>query len=120
MLARDYIRRLALALVIVMAVVAIAIPTCVMVGCDMQMGGGMPFMPHGVGVFNDCPGQWVSSTGPLAVLSSSADTLMLTLLAAVVAAIVVFSPRMVARPVRVSRAEPPPPPEPPRGERFRV
>jgi hypothetical protein len=112
-------RRFLMPLVIAMALVAIAVPTCRMVGCEMDMGA-MPFMPHGAGFYNQCSGEWVTSAGPAGVVPPGVDTLMLTLMAAVLVAVVLFSPMMSARPVFAFSAQPPPPPEDPRGERFRV
>ena len=34
-----HMRRMILPLAVVVAVVAIAVPTCQMIGCDMEMGG---------------------------------------------------------------------------------
>jgi len=115
------IHRVALPLVIAMAIVAIAIPTCRMINCDMDMGKGMPFMPRGLGIFNPaCAGEWVTSTGPSAIVPSGVQSLLLTLIAAVVAVVALFAPQFTARPVFAFSAQPPPPPESPRGERFRV
>lgn len=119
MFAGNNIRRITLALVIVMALVAIAIPTARMIGCDMSMGG-MPFMPVGAGFYNDCPGEWVTSTGPAGVTSNGLLNLVLTLASALMVAAIVFSPSVSARPVRVVLGEPPGPPSDPRGQRTRI
>jgi len=113
-------RRMVLPLAIVLAVVAIAIPTCRMVGCDMSMGA-MPFVPFsGSHVSADCPGEWGVFTTPASTLPSSSDSLILTLAAALFAGVLLMAPQVVARPVLARVSNPPPPPDEPRGERFRV
>ena len=109
-----------MALVVMMAVVAIAIPTCTMIGCDMGMGGGMPFMPSGAGIFNSCPGEWVSNTGPAGVLPSGIENIVIVLGAFVVAAAITLAPRESTSMVQARAAEPPPPPEDPLGQRTRI
>jgi hypothetical protein len=111
-------RKTAVALAIVIALVAIVVPTCRMVGCSMEMG----FMSSGMGLgfLPNCGGTYVMSGAPAAVLPAGADSLTLALVAAVVAAIALFRPRVATRLVRIIDAAPPPPPEDPRGERFRV
>jgi len=107
-------------LVTVLAVVAIAIPTCTMIGCDMGMTGGMPFMPSGTGIFNACSGEWVTSSGPLGVLPNAAENLVIALSAAFIAVAVVLSPRASAIVEPAYFADPPPPPEDPLGQRTRI
>jgi hypothetical protein len=109
-----------MALVVMMAVVAIAIPTCTMIGCDMAMTGGMPFMPSGAGIFNACSGEWVTSTGPAGVLPSGLENIVIVLGALVVAVAINLAPRESTSMVRVLAAEPPPPPEDPLGQRTRI
>jgi len=109
-----------LPLVVVLALVAIAVPTCRMVGCDMDMNA-MPFVPFsGAHFASDCPGQWEMNSVPASTLPSSSDTILLTLVAALVVAFVAFAPQVSAQPVYARVSNPPPPPEEPRGERFRV
>ncbi len=113
-------RKVAMALVVMMAVVAIAIPTCTMIGCDMGMGGGMPYMPVGAGIFNTCSGEWVTSSGPAGVLPNGAENIILTLGALFVAVAMTLVPRESTRIVQALSAEPPPPPETPLGQRARI
>lgn len=113
-------RRVAMALVIAIALVTIAIPTIAMIGCEMDMGKGMPYMPSGVGIFNVCPGDWVTSTGPVAVVPTSTTSILLVLSAIVLAAAVLLAPREPVSVVVSERDEPPPPPEDPLGQRFRI
>lgn len=112
-----------LPLAIVVAIVAIAVPTCRMVNCTMDMNamGAMKIVPfHGPHFSAKCSGMWEVFTTPASTAPSSSDPLTLTLLAALAAAVILFAPRLVARPVLVRVSDPPPPPEEPRGERFRV
>ena len=120
MLAGANNRRVSMVLVMVIAVIAIAIPTCTMIGCDMGMSGGMPFMPKGAGIINACPGEWVTSSGPVGVLPSGVENLLVALSAVLLVAAVVMAPRTSAdvRPAII--AEPPPPPEDPLGQRTRI
>ena len=95
---------------------------CRMVGCQMQMGSYMGFMHAGdtAGLFSDCGGAWTLSDTPTGVVPSGLQTLLLSLFAFIAAALVLLQPQMVARPVRIVDAAPPPPPESPLGVRFRV
>ena len=88
-------RSMSMALVVMMAVIAIAIPTCTMIGCDMSMGQGMPFMPSGTGIYNECSGEWFTSTGPAGIVSNGVESLLLSLVVAAFVAAVVFAPRNV-------------------------
>lgn len=107
---------------VAVAVVAVAIPTCQMIGCSMDMSGGMmAISTHpGPSLGNACDGLWVTSSGPLGVAPSEFANLLLGLVAAIVAAAVLFSPRPAMRPVRLVDAHGPPPPLEPRGERVIV
>jgi hypothetical protein len=109
-----------MALVVMMAVVAIAIPTCTMIGCDMGMSGGMPYMPSGTGIFNSCAGEWVTNTGPAGVLPSGLENIVLVLGAIIVAVAITLVPRQSNSMVQILAAEPPPPPEDPLGQRTRI
>jgi ABC-type antimicrobial peptide transport system permease subunit len=114
-------RKTLIVLTIVVAFVAVAVPTCQMVDCNMEMGY-MPFM-HGQADFNIssmCGGEWVASQAPNAIVPAGADSLVLALVSAVVAAVLMLRPQLVAGSVRIEEFTPPPPPEEPRGERFRV
>jgi len=114
-------RKTLIAIAIVVAFVTVVVPTCRMVGCQMQMGG-MGFMHQGdaLGFFSDCGGAWSVSDVPVGVIPSGISALLLALLSAVFAAMMLLRPNVVVQAVRFVDADPPPPPEPPRGERFRV
>jgi hypothetical protein len=113
-------RRTAFALAIIIAFVAVVVPTCRMVGCTMDMGAMMHGMGDMAAFSADCAGTLVMSSSPVAIVPSGADTLTLALVAAVVAALALLMPAMSVRPVFVMEPTPPPPPLPTRGERFRV
>jgi hypothetical protein len=114
-------RKLIVPLIVVVAIVAVAIPSCQMIGCTMPIRF-MPLITDGVSFTNpsSCGGAFVFGSTPSAVVPSGADSLMLTLVAALAIAAVLFAPRVEAGPLRIVRIEPPPPPEDPRGERFLV
>jgi hypothetical protein len=109
-----------MALVVMMAVIVIAIPTTTMIGCDMAMGGGMPFMPTGTGIYNGCVGEWATTSGPSGVVPSGLQSLLMALSVAVVAVAVTLAPRETSAPARIPADEPPPPPEDPLGQRTRI
>lgn len=117
-------QRFMLPLAIMVALVAVVLPTCQMVGCDMNGTGmgAMPFMPKG-GAYSDCPGEWVvntsSSTG---IVPSGGDSLSFMLLIALLAIVGVmfFAPQVSLRPAAVYTGDPPPPLEDSFGARFRV
>jgi len=112
-------KRALIALAIVVAFVAIAVPTCRMVGCSM--GGAMPFGNTDMaGFFGDCGGTYVSSSAPSAIVPAGADSLVLALVTAVVAAVALTKPPVLVQAIRVHDSDPPPPPEDPRGERLRL
>lgn len=107
-----------IALAIVVAFVAIVVPTCRMVGCSM---GGMPLghmdMP---GFFGTCGGTFVTNTAPNAVVPSGADSLSLALISLVVAALMAFQPKVRVMRICAHPSDPPPPPEDPRGMRLLI
>lgn len=114
-------RKALIALAIVVAFIAIVVPTCRMVGCSMSLGSAMPFGDHPmVGFFGDCGGTYVTSSSPSAVVPAGADALTLALVSAVLAALALSVPRVRVQTIRVHASDPPPPPEPPRGERLRL
>lgn len=112
-------RRTLVALAIVVAFVAIVVPTCRMVGCSMEMGGAMPFGHQDVaGFFSDCGGTYVLSGPPTAVVPSGADALTVALVSAVTAALALFVPVLPTGRIALTAVDPPPPPEPPLGVRL--
>jgi len=114
-------RRYLLPLAIVVAIVAIAVPTCRMVGCDMGAMGAMPLVPHnGPHVSEMCLGQWELSSTPTGIVPTGSDPLTLSLFAALVAAVIVLAPQRAARHEFAYVSNAPPPPQDPLGERFRV
>jgi hypothetical protein len=113
-------RKTLVAVMLVVAVLAVAIPTCIMVGCDMSMPGGMMMgFPHtGTSFTHPCDGSWVDSARLVGVAPGEFLSLIIVLIAAMYAAVLMFSPRAQFQPVRIVEAHAPPPPLEPRGERF--
>jgi len=112
-------RKALVALTIIVAFVAVVVPTCVMVGCSM--GGAMPFGHLDMtSLYSDCGGTYVTNTAPSAIVPAGADSLVLALVSAVLAALVLFRPAPTVQTIRVHASDPPPPPEDPRGERLRL
>ena len=114
-------RKTTIALVIAVALIAIVVPTCRMVGCSMD-GGYMGFlnMADEFGMLGTCGGEYQTSTGPESVVPAGLQALLLSLVAAIAAVALVLAPRVETARVVVADSAPPPPPEDPRGERFRV
>ena len=114
-------RRTLIVIAIVVAFVAVVIPTCRMVGCSMSMGGAMPFGQQWTpGFFGDCGGEYVVNGTPVAVVPAGVDALTTALTAVVFAALALLVPRLAHGPLLLIEATPPPPPEAPRGMRFRL
>ena len=122
MFARNDNRKAMLAVMLVIAVIAVAIPTCEMLGCNMDMSGGMMRITTipGPTLGNVCGGIWVTSNSVAGVMPAELLNLLLLLIAAFAFALMAFSPRVEFRLARVSDANAPPPPFEPRGERFIV
>lgn len=120
MFARNDSRKMLLAVMLVIAVLAVAIPTCEMIGCDMGMCGGMMrITTHPGPVASDpCSGTWISNSSIIGVMPAEFLSLLVVLIAAMSAALLLFSPRAQFQPVRLVEANAPPPPLDPRGERF--
>lgn len=111
--------RALIALAIVVAFVAIVVPTCRMVGCSMT-GGAMPWGHSMIpGFFGDCGGTYLTNGAPTAIVPSGVDSLVLALVFAVFAAAALYRPRTVVQRIVSHSADPPPPPEDPLGQRFR-
>ncbi len=119
MFARSDRRRMMLALVIAIAVVSVAVPTCQMVACSMDMSGGMMriFPSTNASIHGACDGTWLSSSSPLGVMNDF-SVFILALITAFAGALMLFAPQLSARSIRVAEANAPPPPLDPRGQRF--
>jgi hypothetical protein len=109
-----------LAVMLVIAVLAVAIPTCQMIGCNMGMAGGMMRISTnpGLSLGAPCDGTWVSSESVIGVLPSNFLSTLVVLLAVLGMAVLMFSPKLVSRPIYLAEANAPPPPLEPRGERY--
>ena len=120
MFGRNDNRRMMLAVMLVIAVIAVAIPTCEMIGCNMGMCGGMMHISAILGptFSNACGGTWLTSGSVAGIMPAEFLTLILALIAAMAASLMAFSPRVEFQMARLVEANAPPPPLDPRGERF--
>jgi hypothetical protein len=105
-----------MAMVIIIAMVAVLLPLCIMLGCGM---GPSEMASHTFGFSSQCATTMVSGA-EAAIAPANIQSLILTLVAAIGAAFVLTSPQFTMRLVRVVAEDPPPPPEDPRGARFIV
>lgn len=113
---RVNIRRLSVTMIIIMAMIAVALPLCQMIDCNMLMGT----MSHHMGASLSRACDFASSTtaGPIGVVPPGSESLLLSLAALLGVAFVVLHPPREVRLVRVIAEDPPPPPEDPRGARL--
>jgi len=109
-------RKLSLTMIIIVGLIAVAVPVCQMVGCSMSPGG-MPFSP-GAAFRSVCDGTLMMSTTPAGTLPPSSESLLLTIAAAIVAMVVLVVPPYQTSYVLLVAEDPPAPPEDPRGERL--
>ncbi len=106
---------------VALALVAIVMPTCRMVGCAMEMGSVAPWGVQDVaGLFSDCGGEYVTSTAPFAIVPAGADALLVSLFAVAFAAVAGMVQLSASRSAAFVVARPPEPPEPPLGARLRL
>jgi len=115
-------RKILIAVAVMVALVAIVVPTCRMVGCSMD-AGYMGFMHSDstAGIFGSCGGEYSTSFGPDGVIPTAMQSLLLSLIGAVALIATLYAPTLVSRPVYlVDSSPPPPPPEDPLGARFTV
>lgn len=115
--ARIDIRRVSLTMAVVVAMLAIALPLCQAIICDMSMGS-MSSSHMGTIFSGACDLGVMTSTTPAGVVPPGAQSLLLSLAMLIVMALVtVFPPRQL-RLIRVVAEDPPAPPEDPRGVRL--
>ena len=118
MYATNDMRKVSIAMVIILAMVAVLLPLCVMIGCGMDTGHMMG--SHTGFGFTDACTNAAGDAAQAAIAPGNLQTLIMTL---VVALGLVFSlalPQPSAHLVRIVAEEPPPPPEDPLGARFIV
>lgn len=112
-------RSVYIALLVMVAFVAIVVPTCRMVGCSMT--GAMAWKTLDTpSLFGDCGGTYVTSTTPAAVVPPGAETLVLVAVAMVLASAGLFTAEAHAQRLVPVQASPPPPALDPRGMRLRI
>jgi ABC-type spermidine/putrescine transport system permease subunit II len=104
-------------MVIIIAMVAVLLPLCMMVGCGMSttqmLGSSM------LGFSSACA-TTMTSNAEAAIAPANLQSLILTLVAALGAVFVFATPRHSTRLIRVLAEDPPAPPEDPLGARFIV
>jgi hypothetical protein len=120
MFARSDKSKMMLSAMMVIVVLAVAIPTCQMIGCNMGMVGGMMrISTHPGPTFSaPCDGTWVSSATQIGIVPSNFFAALVALVAVLAMAKMMFSPTMAARPLYIADSNAPPPPVEPRGERY--
>ena len=113
-------RRTLIAVAALVAFIAIVIPTCQMVGCSMS-GGAMSWgnmsMP---GFFGTCGGNFVVNQVPPAVIPPNGTALVLALVAMLIVAPSLLTPRVHVQLISAHDSDPPPDPLDPRGESLRI
>jgi len=113
------IRRVSIGVLTIIAIVAVLLPVCMAMGCNMgsgMAGGSMAGGP--MAGFNAECASTMTSLAQAAIAPGSQLTFLLTLVAALGMAFVLFSPPLTMRLVPIVAEEPPPPPEDPRGVRL--
>lgn len=120
MFARGDKRTTIVAVALAVAMIAVAVPMYQMIGCNMGECTGMTSLSAQAGFsFGEaCGGEWLASSAVAGVVPGGFITVLLTLIAAMAAAVAMLSPRKELQPIRLVRAKAPPPPLDPRGERF--
>lgn len=113
--AQANMRRLSMGTVIAIAMITVLLPMCMALDCGMGSGG----MHHSsmLGFSSECASA-MTVVAQAAVTPGSPQSLIMLLVAAFAGALVLTSPPLAMRLVRVVAEEPPPPPEDPRGVRL--
>lgn len=120
LLAVNKYRKTIIAIALVFAFVAVVVPTCRMVGCSMSGGMSWGNNAHGLGIFGTCGGTFVTNAATAAAVPPTGYSVLLALIAALIAVIVFYEPPVAVERIRVHASDPPPPLEDPRGERLRI
>jgi hypothetical protein len=110
-------RKLLLTMILIVGLIAVAVPVCQMINCKMSSSGGMtlPSMPLLASV---CNSLGMNNTAPVGSLPPNFQSLLLALFAALAVAVMLVSPQLATRRVLIVAEDPPSPPEDPRGERL--
>ena len=119
----SYMKQALLPLVIIVAITAIAVPACQMVGCNMETGSmAMRLVHHGpLAVFTSrCSGEYVTHQGPPALIPNGSDGTLISLVVAAIAAAVLLFGDNQPRALRVVAALAPRPPNDPLRGRLRI
>ena len=103
-------------MVIVVAMIAIALPLCQALVCDMVPGAMTS--TSGIGFGRLCNPATMTTTAPAGVVPTGSQPLFLAIAMLIVAAVMMVSPSRQLRFLRAVAEDPPPPPEDPRGVRL--
>lgn len=121
MFARYDSHKVMISTMLVIALVAVALPLCAMIGCDMAMGNMVTSSPYGGPAISAvCQGVWAASTAQISLLPTNFFAALVAMVAVLGLAGFVLPMLSVSRPVYVFGANAPPAPIAPLGERFRV
>ncbi|MDO8986820.1 MAG: hypothetical protein Q7V14_01155 [Coriobacteriia bacterium] len=115
--ALDNIRRISAAMVIIIAMVAVLLPLCMMVGCGMGFSEMMDAPAFGVGAA--CVNA-MGSSAQAALAAGNPQSLILLLVAVLGATLVLFAPSLSVRPSYAVAKCPPDAPRDPLGVRLIV
>lgn len=109
------IDRVSLTMVIIISVVAVLLPLCMAIGCDMATMGMTGSSTLG---FSSKCADVMASGAQAAIAPGSPQSLIMLLVAAFCMAFVLAAPQPIRRFLRVVAEDPPAPPEDPRGVRL--
>ncbi len=116
MSARIDIRKVALAVVVVLTMIAVVLPLCQALECDMPLATAGH--PMDAGFSAACDLGTMISGGPSGVVPAGSQSLLLSLTMLIGVALMVVTPPRQLRFVRAVAEDPPAPPEDPRGVRL--
>ena len=109
-------RKLLLAMMLIVGLIVVAIPVCQMINCTMS-SGMMPAssLPMLVAA---CDGSTMTNTGPVGTVPPESQSLILALAALVGVALMISAPPVLSSRLVIATQDPPAPPEDPRGVRL--
>ena len=109
-------RKFFLTMVLIVGLIAVAVPVCQMVACAMS-ADGMPFSSTPI-VKGVCDSLSMHATGPAGSVPPSSESLLLILMGGLAAMVVLLDPPRALVGAVAFASDPPTPPEDPRGVRL--
>jgi len=109
------IRKFSVGMLIIIAMIAVLLPLCMAISCDMGMGEVMGSSTLGLSA--ECI-TTVTGGAQAAITPGNQQSLILTLVAALAVALVIAFPPLTMTPLRALAEVPPDPPDDPRGVRL--